>query len=91
MFAYAQFLPDVGFLIATALASAWLTWRLGTTPLGSVIAGILIAVAIYVVFKKILGLSLAKGSLDFLVDYAWAPVEWLFGAIGQLFSPAKDG
>ncbi|MCR8724094.1 tripartite tricarboxylate transporter TctB family protein [Frigidibacter sp. ROC022] len=65
MFAYAQLLPDLGFLIATALASTYLTWRLGTGPVMAVIAGIATSGGIYIVFRLILGLSLAKGPLGF--------------------------
>ena len=65
MVLYAELLPVLGFLVATALASAYLTWRLGTKPLPSVIVGVLIAVGIYIVFKLILGLSLAEGPLGF--------------------------
>ena len=62
---YAWLLPELGFLIATALATAYLTWRLGTGPLASVIFGTCAAVGIYIVFKIILGLSLAEGPWGF--------------------------
>ena len=65
MILYAQFLPEAGFVIATALASAYLTWRLGTPPVQSLIVGIAIAVGIYVIFHMVLGLSLARGPLGF--------------------------
>ncbi len=65
MVAYALALPIVGFLIATAVASAFLTWRLGTTPLWSVVSGLLTSVGIYTVFHLILGLSLARGPFGF--------------------------
>lgn len=39
MVAYAQFLPEVGFVLATAVAAAFLSWRLGSPPLKAVIAG----------------------------------------------------
>ena len=65
MVAYALALPVVGFLIATAVASAFLTWRLGTTPLWSVVSGVLTSVGIYTVFHLILGLSLARGPFGF--------------------------
>ncbi len=65
MVAYAELLPEVGFLIATAVAAAFLTWRLGTAPLWSVVTGVAISVSIYVVFRVILGLSLARGPLGF--------------------------
>lgn len=63
MIAYTYALPEAGFLISTALASAFLSWRLGATPVRAVIAGVVISVGIYVVFKMILGLSLAEGHL----------------------------
>jgi putative tricarboxylic transport membrane protein len=63
--AYALLLPVVGFVIATAVASAVLTWRLGTAPISSVIAGILTSIGIYSVFHLVLGLSLARGPLGF--------------------------
>lgn len=61
--AYAYALPVVGFVIATALASAFLSWRLGTSPLQAVVAGIATSIGIYIVFHLILGLSLAEGPL----------------------------
>ena len=60
---YAVVLPELGFVPATALAAAALSWRLGNTPLKSILCGVGIAVGIYVVFHLILGLSLAKGPL----------------------------
>ncbi len=65
MVAYALLLPELGFVIATALASAFLSWRLGTKPLWAILAGILISLGIYLVFHLILGLSLAEGPLGF--------------------------
>ena len=62
---YAQMLPVAGFLIATAVASAYLTWRLGTAPLPSLLVGVLTSVGIYVIFRLILGLSLARGPFGF--------------------------
>ena len=64
-FLYAWVLPELGFLISTTLASAYLTWRLGTRPLMSVVVGVATAVGIYVVFRLILGLSLAEGPWGF--------------------------
>lgn len=63
--AYANMLPVVGFVIATAFASAYLSWRLGAGPISAVIAGIVISVGIYVIFHLVLGLSLARGPLGF--------------------------
>ena len=65
MVAYALALPEVGFVIATAVAAAFLTWRLGTGPLWSLVVGVLTSVGIYVIFHLVLGLSLAKGPLGF--------------------------
>jgi putative tricarboxylic transport membrane protein len=65
MIAYALLLPELGFVVSTALAAGFLTWRLGTAPLWSVISGVLIAIGIYTVFRLILGLSLARGPLGF--------------------------
>lgn len=65
MVAYALSLEELGFLIATAVASAVLSWRLGATVLWCVPIGVSIAVVIYTVFQLILGLSLAKGPLGF--------------------------
>lgn len=65
MILYAEFLPVVGFLIATAFASAYLTWRLGTGPLQSIVVGVATSIGIYVIFKLVLGLSLASGPFGF--------------------------
>ncbi len=65
MILYAQFLPVVGFVIATAFAAAYLTWRLGSSPFQSVIIGIGTSLGIYAVFHLALGLSLARGPLGF--------------------------
>ena len=65
MLAYAQALPVLGFLITTAIASAYLTWRLGSRPVESVIIGVGTSVGIYVVFRLALGLSLARGPFGF--------------------------
>ena len=65
MFLYAWALSRVGFVIATVFATAYLSWRLGTKPVNALVTGIGTAVGIYVIFKLILGLSLAKGPLGF--------------------------
>lgn len=65
MMLYARFLPEIGFIVSTALATAYLAWRLGTLPLWSLVVGVSTSVGIYVVFHLILGLSLAKGPLGF--------------------------
>lgn len=63
--AYAWFLPAAGFVLATAIAAAYLSWRLGTHPAMAVVAGIAISVGIYAIFHLVLGLSLARGPWGF--------------------------
>ena len=65
MVVYAQMLPVAGFVLATAVAAAYLTWRLGTPILNSVIAGLVTSASIYTVFHLVLGLSLARGPWGF--------------------------
>ncbi len=65
MFAYAQVLPELGFVASTAIAAALLSWRLGSKPVTAVVAGISIAILIYVIFHMILGLTLARGPWGF--------------------------
>lgn len=65
MIGYAELLPELGFVIATVFAAGFLAWRLGASPLQSVIAGLAISIGIYVVFHLILGLSLARGPFGF--------------------------
>ncbi len=65
MIAYAQALPELGFVVSTAFAAAVLSWRLGTPPHKAVLAGVLISVGIYAVFHLALGLSLARGPWGF--------------------------
>ena len=62
---YANLLPEVGFVIATAVTAAFLSWRLDTKPLQAAVAGVAISVGIYTVFHVILGLSRAEGPLGF--------------------------
>lgn len=62
---YAELLPEIGFILATAAASAYLAWRLGSHPLESLIVGVGVSLGIYVVFHLALGLSLARGPLGF--------------------------
>lgn len=63
--AYAELLPVAGFVVATAIAAAYLTWRLGSRPIESLIIGIATSVGIYVIFHLVLGLSLARGPFGF--------------------------
>jgi len=65
MFAYAQALPQLGFIISTTIAASYLSWRLGSGPLQSVLVGLGTAVGIYVIFHLVLGLSLARGPFGF--------------------------
>jgi putative tricarboxylic transport membrane protein len=65
MFAYALALPEAGFVLSTAVAATLLCWRLSAPLHKAAIAGIVIAVGIYVVFHMILGLSLARGPWGF--------------------------
>jgi len=65
MFLYAWALSKVGFVIATVFATAYLSWRLGTRPLSSLVTGVATSAGIYVVFHLVLGLSLARGPLGF--------------------------
>ncbi len=65
MIAYTYALPEAGFVLATAVAAALLSWRLSAGPLAAAAAGVVISVGIYVVFHLILGLSLARGPWGF--------------------------
>ncbi len=65
MVAYALSLPELGFGISTALASAYLAWRLGAPLLYAALAGLCTAAGLYIIFRLILGLSLARGPLGF--------------------------
>lgn len=65
MILYAEMLPVIGFVIATAFAAAYLSWRLGSSIVGACMTGVGTSVGIYVVFHLVLGLSLARGPLGF--------------------------
>lgn len=65
MFLYGWALSKVGFVVATIFATAYLSWRLGSKPLSSLVIGVATSAGIYLVFHLILGLSLAKGPLGF--------------------------
>ncbi len=62
---YAVFLPVIGFVFSTFFASSFISWRLGAKPTSAFTAGLIISVTIFVLFRKILGLSLATGPLGF--------------------------
>ena len=65
MVAYALLLPEVGFVLATAVAASLLAWRLGSGPIQALVAGVSISIGIYVIFHLVLGLSLARGPWGF--------------------------
>lgn len=65
MILYVQFLPVVGFLVATAIGAGFLSWQLGASVKQACWGGFGISVSIYVVFKLVLGLSLARGPFGF--------------------------
>jgi len=65
MFLYAWVLPEIGFVMSTVFATAYLTWRLGTAPVPALVTGVATSGGIYVVFHLVLGLSLAKGPFGF--------------------------
>ena len=101
MIAYALALPELGFLVATALSAAYLGWRLGSGPVAAMVSGVLIALSIYIVFHKVLGLSLAKGPVGPYVDAvvdpighaivkAWTPVQALIDWVHGLFGGGGD-
>lgn len=63
--AYTELLPVLGFVIATIFGAGYLSWRLGARPVAAAIAGLAIALGIYVIFHLALGLNLARGPLGF--------------------------
>ena len=65
MMAYAMALPRLGFVLATLVATTYLSWRLGSSPLMSGVIGVATAVGLYVIFAVILGLGLAEGPFGF--------------------------
>ena len=62
---YAIFLPIVGFVFSTFFASSFISWRLGAKLSSAFTAGLIISVTIFILFRKILGLSLATGPFGF--------------------------
>ena len=102
---YAYSLPVLGFVVATAIASAALSWRLGARPRATPVIGIAIGLGIYAVFRWMLGLSLPHGTwtegaldaigvmqpLNDLLVGIGGVISDIFGAIGDLFSaPAEQ-
>jgi len=76
---YAEALPVFGFLLPTALASGYLTWRLGSRPLESVVIGVLTALGIYLIFRSLLGLSLPREGVELAIDAFFSTIGDLFG------------
>ena len=62
---YAVFLPIVGFVFSTFFASSFISWRLGAKVSSAFMAGTIISITIFILFRKILGLSLAVGPFGF--------------------------
>ena len=62
---YAVFLPVIGFVFSTFFASSFISWRLGAKLQSAFTAGFIISVTIFILFRKILGLSLATGPFGF--------------------------
>jgi putative tricarboxylic transport membrane protein len=65
MFAYAALLPELGFILSTFIATLYLAYRLGATPLETLGIALGTSLGLYVVFRLVLGLSLAHGPLGF--------------------------
>jgi putative tricarboxylic transport membrane protein len=63
--AYAEIMPRVGFVLSTAVATAFLIWRLGGTTRQALIGGVVTSIGIYAVFQHLLSLNLAKGPWGF--------------------------
>jgi|TARA_B100001093_G_scaffold214502_2_gene205838 putative tricarboxylic transport membrane protein len=62
---YAIFLPVIGFVFSTLFASSFISWRLGAKLTSAFTAGLIISVSIFILFRKVLGLSLATGPFGF--------------------------
>ena len=62
---YAVFLPVIGFVFSTFFASSFISWRLGAKLSSAFTAGLIISITIFILFRKILGLSLATGPFGF--------------------------
>jgi putative tricarboxylic transport membrane protein len=65
LIAYAIILPVVGFVITTFFASTFISWRLGANLISASLVSLAISVTIFVLFRYVLGLSLAVGPLGF--------------------------
>lgn len=65
MVAYAIVLPELGFVLASAVLAAFMVQRLGGTLTQSIFGGFAMSIGIFVVFGYGLGLSLARGPWGF--------------------------
>lgn len=63
LIAFAWSLEYVGFILAATPAVAFLCWRMGATPIKSLLTGVVTSVVIYVVFTRVLELALPAGIL----------------------------
>lgn len=63
---YAVMLEDLGFILATFAAVAFLGWRLGARPVQALVNGVAVAVVLFGLFDQVLGLPLPSGLLGFL-------------------------
>lgn len=70
MVVYAYTLKPLGFLIPTAITAAILSWQISPRPLPAVLTGIGMSVGLFLLFKFVLGLSLAG-----------FPRTWMVGAV----------
>lgn len=65
MMAFAWAIEPLGFLIASLLTVSFLCWRMGATPVKSLVTGGISSTAIFFLFNNILELSLPLGLLEF--------------------------
>ncbi|MBM6551967.1 tripartite tricarboxylate transporter TctB family protein [Marinomonas ostreistagni] len=61
LMAFAFALEYAGFILAATPAVAFLCWRMGATPLKSLLTGVITSVVIYVLFTRVLELALPSG------------------------------
>lgn len=65
MVAYALVLPELGFVLSSAALAAFMVWRLGGSPVQSVVGGSLMSAGFFLLFSYALNLSLARGPWGF--------------------------
>lgn len=61
LLAFAWALEYAGFILAATPAVAFLCWRMGATPVKSLLTGVITSVVIYVLFTRVLELALPSG------------------------------